>query len=112
MVLVCVTDKLESNIINSTIQRDRKQELMDKTLEKDIGRHKMLKAIKKCGVTFNIWQKSDENGYATDKYDWTSLMGTDKKKMLKSLPEHFVEFLPSVSLYTVTKIWQVIGIFI
>jgi hypothetical protein len=69
MVLVCVTDKLESNIINSTIQRDKKEELMNKTLEKDIYRHKMLKAIKKCGVTFKRWQKSDENGYISHEVD-------------------------------------------
>ena len=93
-------------MINSTIQRDKKQELLDKTLEKGMHQNRMLRAIKKCGITFNIWLKSDENGYATDKYDWTSLMGMDKKKLLKSLPQYFEEYISSATLSTVTKIWQ------
>lgn len=94
-------------MINSTIQRDKKQELLDKTLEKGMYQNRMLTAIKKCGITFNIWLRSDENGYATDKYDWTSLMGMDKKKLLKSLPQYFEEYISSATLSTVTKIWQV-----
>lgn len=42
-------------MINSTIQRDKKQELLDKTLEKGMYQNRMLTAIKKCGITFNIW---------------------------------------------------------
>lgn len=51
--------------------------------------------------------RSEENGYATDKYDWTSLMGMDKKKLLKNLPQYFEEYISSATLSTVTKIWQV-----
>ena len=87
-------------MITSTIQRA-------KNLKKDIYHTRMLQAIKKCGITFNIWQKSDEKGYTTGKYDWTSFMGTDKKKLLKSLPKHFPEYIFSPSLNTVTKIWQI-----
>ena len=81
--------------------------MLDKTLDKDIYQRKMLQAIKNCGVSFAIWQKQDEDGNITNKYDWTSMMGTDKKKLLKSLPDHFVEFLPEASVNKVTQIWQV-----
>ena len=69
--------------------------------------NRMLRAIKKCGITFNIRLKSDENGYATDKHDWTSLMGKDKKKLLTSLSQYFEEFISSTAPSTVTKLWQV-----
>ena len=64
--------------------------------------------MKKCGVTFSIWNKPDENGNLTDKYDWTSLMGADKKTLLYNLPDSFAEFVPPDNLETVTKIWKVI----
>ena len=100
-------DILEKNIIHSTIKRDKIAQLVNKDMAKDIYQHKLLKSMKKCGVTFNIWHKPDENGYLTDKYDWTSLMGSDKK-LLQNLPDTFTEFLPPATVDTVTKIWKVI----
>lgn len=83
--------------------------MLNKDLEKDIYQQKLLSAMKKCGVTFSIWKKPDENGNSSDKYDWTSLMGTDKKKLLENLPEYFSDFLPQDNLDTVTQIWRVIN---
>lgn len=103
---------MKKNIIHSTIRRDKKAEMCTKGIEKDIYQHKLLKSIKKCGVTFNIWQKPDENGNTTDKYDWTSLMGADKKKLLYNLPDTFAEFVSPATLDTVTKIWKVIQLII
>lgn len=103
-------DILERNLIQSTLARDKKAELLNTNLEKGIYQHKLCSAIKKCGVSFNIWQKPDENGNSTDKYDWTSLMGTDKKKVLEKLPDTFPDFLPPDTVDTVTQIWKVFNI--
>lgn len=40
-----------------------------------------VKTIQSCGVTFKIWK--DKSG----QWDWTSLMGVEKKKLLMMLPE-------------------------
>lgn len=70
----------------------------------------MEKAVRACGVSFNVWQKVDENGHATEKYEWTSMMGGEKKKMLENLPQFFNNFLPLPTVDPVTKIWKVIDI--
>ena len=64
--------------------------------------------MKKCGVTFSIWNKPDENGNLTDKYDWTSLMGAYNKTLLYNLSDSFAEFVSPDNLETGTKIWKVI----
>ena len=69
----------------------------------------MEKAFRACGVSFNVWHKVDENGHATEKYEWTSMMGGEKKKVLENLPQFFKNFLPISTVDTVTKIWKVIN---
>ena len=56
-------------------------------------------------ITFDI--KLDENGYKTDKIDWTSMMEAEKKKVLDILPTFFNRFHPEFTVDTVTKIWKV-----
>jgi hypothetical protein len=67
----------------------------------------MEKAFRECGVAFSIWQKVDENGHASNQVDWTSMMGSEKKKVLENLPKYFDSFLPEPTVDTVTKIWKV-----
>ncbi len=46
-----------------------------------------------CKVTFRIWEKHDPNGRPSGTYDWTSIMGSDMKKVLTILPTKFDELL-------------------
>ena len=109
-VSIYYVDILERNIIKSILARDKKAERLNKDLEKGFYQRKLISSIKKCGVSFSIWQKVDGNGSTTDTYDWTGLMGTDKKKLLKELPEYFSEFHPPDTLDTVTQMWKVINV--
>jgi hypothetical protein len=43
----------------------------------------LLCAIRSCGVSFSIWEKMNANGSGT--YDFTSLMGTDKRILHEQL---------------------------
>ena len=46
-----------------------------------------MKTIKSCGVSFAVWKNNNEDGKVLGLYDFTSLMGDDKKKLLKLLPD-------------------------
>lgn len=41
-----------------------------------------------CGVSLTIWRDKTGN------VDWTSLMGNEKKELLRNLPTHFPTILP------------------
>ena len=45
--------------------------------------------IRSCGISFDIWEKENADGKGSGQYDFTSLMGADKKKLLKELPGKF-----------------------
>ena len=80
------------------------------TKTKGVHLHNLVKTIRSCGVTFSIWDKTDADRKASGKKDWTSLMGDEKKKLLKSLPEKLEVATnvihPSTSA-TVVKLWRV-----
>ena len=62
--------------------------------------NKLLKAIRNCGVTFNIWEK-DGN------FEYSSLMGDDTKKLLKLLPFKLEDCQPSRFALDVQRLWEV-----
>jgi hypothetical protein len=67
-------DKLTRNRIMDTIEWDKKDNL-DKSPKQRQNKHQddLLKAIRSCGVTFNIWEKQNADGKGSGLYDLTSL---------------------------------------
>lgn len=65
----------------------------------------LLSCVKKCGITFNVWQKRDSNEKETGQYEFTSLRGNDKKKLLSLLPPMFCQFLKDDST-NVAQLWK------
>lgn len=53
-----------------------------------------------------MWEK-DADRKPTGVYDWTSLTGADKKKLLSMLPEKLPEILPPDITPTIVQIWKV-----
>ena len=74
---------------------------------KNLHVESLLSAINSCGVCFNIWEKKDADGKHSGTYDFTSLMGSDKKLILKNLPEKLQGVTTEDSSATVIKIWKV-----
>ena len=68
----------------------------------------LVKAINDCGIPFTVWEKLDNNGKKTSRYDWRSLVGQEKKKLLLSLPHKFKDILKPAIYDTVTQIWKVL----
>ena len=46
----------------------------------------LIQAIFSCGVSFTVWEKLNADGKGSGLYDFTSLMGADKKILLEKLP--------------------------
>lgn len=78
-----------------------------------IGQHqqKAVQEINVCGISFQVWEKknADGEGSGTYMYDWTSLMGNEKKILPKLLPDRFPSFLRNETgnCQNCEKIWKV-----
>lgn len=55
------------------------------------------------GVSLDVWKSADNK----KKYEWTSLMGGEKRKLLKKLPDEFDKVLPKDIAPAVKKLWIV-----
>ena len=66
----------------------------------------LIKTIQSCGITFNVWEKVDGDGEGST-FDFTSLMGADKRLLLKALPSKLPDILPNETSETIAKLWQV-----
>lgn len=77
---------------------------------KGIHLRKLIQLINSCGVTFSVWEKKDGDGKGTGKVDWTSLMGDEKKKLLRTLPAKLsdsTDDIHATAKDTVVKQWMV-----
>ena len=61
--------------------------------------------IRSCGISFDIWEEENADGKGSGQYDFTSLMGADKKKLLKELPSKFNGIIRPETCNTVEEIW-------
>lgn len=64
----------------------------------------MIDTIQSCGVSFQVREKKNADGKKSGKYDWTSLMGNDKKKLMNYLPDKMIEFLKLETAEAVIKL--------
>lgn len=60
-----------------------------------------LTAIRSCGVGSSVWETKE------GKYEWMSLMGGDKKQLLRNLPDKFEDILKPDKKDAVTKLCKV-----
>ena len=54
-----------------------------------------------------MWEKLNGDGKGSGLYDFTSLMGSDKKLLLKKLPENLQGVMRPETSATVIQIWRV-----
>lgn len=101
-------DKLTKNLINDAIQWDRKENL-SKPPKDRTSQHidELVNAISSCGISFTVWEKRDGDGKSSGVYDFTSLMGSDKKLLLKKLPDKLGPVIRPGCSQVVVKLWKV-----
>ena len=91
-------DRLIENLINAAVQHDSPR---SKPLEGEMVKA-LLQQIRSCGVPFNITDKSSRR-----KYEFTSLTGTDRKKLLLHLPHKLEKCQPRTYASKVKQLWEV-----
>lgn len=110
-LLLRITDVLLSKLIKDAMEWDDKDDFLKKKREpKGIHLRKFTQAISSCEITFSVWEKKDGDGKGCGKMDWTSLMGDEKKKLLRLLPgklESQSERIHPDTSKTVIQLWKV-----
>lgn len=102
-----VTDQLMENLITEVMERDSKADFTKRRgEEKGLYLKKLVKDINGTGITFNVWKKNAD-GKGNGVYDWTSLVGSNKKKLMNKLPLQLEssDILFPETKETVIKVW-------
>ena len=108
-LLLRVTDILLRNIIFHAVELDNATRVhMHKHKKKESATFlsKLELCVNDCGIKFKVWQQTNESGQETGKYEFTSLRGHEKKKLLTMLPSKFGQFLGS-DYCKVANLWKV-----
>ena len=109
-LLLRILDVLIENLVRDTLEWDRKEN-WDKRKGQQKNEHlkNLESTIRSCGVSFDIWEKTNADGKGSGQYDFTSLLGSDKKKLLKELPQKLQGIVQPDTVKVVMTIWEKFG---
>lgn len=103
-LLLRITDKLLQNVIVKVLERDAVEDFeKPKGQTKRVHLNKLVKVINELGISLSVWNKRNAGGSENQIKEFTSLLGTQRKKLLKELPAKLSEFLYPDSCATVKK---------
>ena len=60
-------------------------------------------------MPFDIWEKTNADGKGSGQYDFTSLLGSDKKKLLRQLPAKLNGVIQADIIEVVKNLWGKFG---
>ena len=100
-LLLRVTDILTRNLILAAAKQDRLDGRRSKNISEGTMVKKLIEQIRSCGAPFKL-RKADKKVF-----EFTSLMGVDKLKLLKKLPDKLKDCQPKDMLEIVKKLWKV-----
>ncbi|XP_078347604.1 uncharacterized protein LOC144632757 [Oculina patagonica] len=101
-LMLRVTDRLEKGLILEVIDWDQAE-----NYGKPASQHRQahldafLDTARSLGVSLNVWKSAE-----TKKYEWTSLLGREKRILLRKLPEQFGKILPTGRVPQVQRLWN------
>lgn len=106
--LFLCADVLTDNLVREAITWDHKDNL-NKPPRLKTSKHLdcLIAAINDCGVCFSVWEKKNADGGGSGMHQFTSLMGSAKKLLLKNLPSKLPGIIKPETSETVIKIWKV-----
>ena len=104
-LLLRVGDVLIRNLVWEIVDANRRHTRMTTPTTSPFT--SLIVAFQQCGVCFKVWERRDVDGKPSGKYDWTSLMGEDMKKVLRLLPAQFNTILRGEICQTMENIWKV-----
>ena len=106
-LLLRITDVLLDNIITEVIDWDKEDDF-DTNSNQQKGAHlrKLVTTIRSCGVGFDVWEpKNPADKKSSGTCEFTSLLGIDKKKLLKFLPEKLPTVLRPNTCSDLCRLW-------
>ena len=111
-LMLRVTDVLINNLIEDVMQWDDKENFLQGKKNRIKPRKhldNLIEAINSCGVSFSVWEKRNADGKGSGTWDWTSLMGDDRKILLRELPEKMEPLIQQDTAKTVVELWKVLS---
>ena len=105
-LLLRVTDVLIRNLVFEMVRLDL-QDMHRGNSTNTTHLEAFVTSVRECGISFNVWEKREADRKPTGRYEWTSLMGKDKKKLLAALPSKLHQILPVDIVDTVVQLWRV-----
>ena len=85
-LLLRILDVLIENLIGDALECDQKENKRKKGQQKNTHLTNLQTPIRSCGISFDIWEKTNTDGKGFGQYDFTRLLDSDKKKLLRELP--------------------------
>lgn len=109
-LLLRILDVLVENLVKDALKWDQ-NENWDKRKSQHKNEHlnNLQATIRSCGVSFDIWEKTNADGKGSGQYDFTSLLGSDKKKLLNELPTKLNGIIQPDTVEVVKTIWEKFG---
>ena len=105
-LLLRITDKLTTNMVHLMLEQDKRKEFK-KQMSCDTFVNRFQKAVCSTGVVFRIYEKMNADGSGSGQYDYTTLTGNDKKKVLSKLPDSFQEFILDQEIAnSIAELWR------
>jgi hypothetical protein len=108
-LLMRICDVLLRNLIEDSVNLDHKNSIGKKTQTNNCV-NELVTCIRNCGVSFSIWENKvkDGRGDCLKNLEWTSLTGSDLKKLLHALPTHLQmsNCMKTVSKEKVIAVWK------
>ena len=104
-LLLRVSDILMRNLVSELALADRRHKQRG-SMPPVSHLQRLERAAQDCGVTFRVWESRDADKKSSG-YEWTSLMGKDKKKLLQKLPSKFPGLMEAGVQAEVAQIWKV-----
>ena len=105
-LMLRITDVLIGNLVEDVMQWDDKESFL--TGKKKVHLDKLIQVINSCGVSFAVWEKRNADGKGSGTWDWTSLMGDDRKTLLRVLLSKLEPFIQQDTARTVVELWKVL----
>ena len=93
-LLLRITDRLIRNLIIAAVVADHPAKPLTGPMVKSL-----ITEVQSCGVHFEVYEKNQ--------YEFTSLNGNDRKKLLQLLPPKLTKCQPKEFCDDVKKLWEV-----
>ena len=78
----------------------KEEETRNKTYPKGKHLKDFLDIVNSLGVSLSVWKGKTD-------LEWTSLLGGEKRRLLRKLPQHFGKFLPTGKVIRTQSLWEV-----